>query len=32
MIENENYGIGRDYNKKNAEKLVTEKACEALAI
>ncbi|WP_343530640.1 ribonuclease III [Pedobacter sp.] len=32
MIENENYGIGRDYNKKNAEKLAAEKACEALAI
>lgn len=32
MIDNENYGIGRDYNKKNAEKLAAEKACEALAI
>lgn len=32
MIGNENYGIGRDYNKKNAEKLAAEKACEALSI
>lgn len=31
-IDNENYGIGRDYNKKNAEKLAAEKACEILAI
>lgn len=31
-IDKENYGIGRDYNKKNAEKLAAEKACEALSI
>jgi ribonuclease-3 len=31
-IDNENYGIGQDYNKKNAEKLAAEKACEALSI
>ncbi|MES2417490.1 MAG: ribonuclease III [Bacteroidota bacterium] len=32
IVEGENQGIGRDYNKKNAEKLAAEKACEALAI
>lgn len=32
IIDRENFGIGRDYNKKNAEKLAAEKACEALAI
>ena len=32
IVDNETYGIGRDYNKKNAEKLAAEKACEALAI
>ena len=32
MIDSENFGIGRDYNKKNAEKLAAEKACEALSI
>lgn len=32
MIDSETYGIGRDYNKKNAEKLAAEKACEALII
>lgn len=32
IIDNENQGIGRDYNKKNAEKLAAEKACESLAI
>ncbi|WP_199120193.1 ribonuclease III [Pedobacter sp. ASV28] len=32
IIDNETYGVGRDYNKKNAEKLAAEKACEALAI
>ncbi len=32
LIDNENCGVGRDYNKKNAEKLAAEKACEALAI
>jgi ribonuclease III len=31
-IDNENYGIGCDYNKKNAEKLAAEKACAALNI
>lgn len=32
IIDNENHGIGRDYNKKAAEKLAAEKACESLAI
>lgn len=32
IIDSENHGIGRDYNKKNAEKLAAEKACESLAI
>ena len=32
IIDKENFGVGRDYNKKNAEKLAAEKACEALAI
>ncbi|MEJ2884057.1 ribonuclease III [Pedobacter sp. GR22-6] len=32
MIEGESCGIGRDYNKKNAEKLAAEKACEFLSI
>ncbi len=32
IIDKETFGIGRDYNKKNAEKLAAEKACEALAI
>ncbi|MBY0542754.1 MAG: ribonuclease III [Sphingobacteriaceae bacterium] len=32
IIDGENHGIGRDYNKKNAEKLAAEKACESLAI
>lgn len=32
VIGTESYGVGRDYNKKNAEKLAAEKACEALAI
>lgn len=31
-IEGESYGIGRDYNKKNAEKQAAEKTCEALSI
>ncbi len=31
-IDGENKGVGRDYNKKNAEKLAAEKACEALGI
>lgn len=32
IIDNENHGVGRDYNKKNAEKLAAEKACISLAI
>lgn len=32
IIDNEIHGIGRDYNKKNAEKLAAEKACEALIV
>lgn len=32
IVDGETYGIGRDYNKKNAEKLAAEKACEALSI
>lgn len=32
VIDGENKGIGRDYNKKNAEKLAAEKTCEALGI
>lgn len=32
IIDDENYAIGRDYNKKNAEKLAAEKTCEQLAI
>ena len=32
IIDGENYAVGRDYNKKNAEKLAAEKACEALHI
>ncbi|WP_205942633.1 ribonuclease III [Pedobacter psychroterrae] len=32
VIEGESCGVGRDYNKKNAEKLAAEKACEALSI
>lgn len=32
VVDGENQGIGRDYNKKNAEKLAAEKACESLAI
>lgn len=31
-IDGESKGIGRDYNKKNAEKLAAEKACTALSI
>ncbi len=31
-IDGQQYGVGRDYSKKNAEKLAAEKACEALAI
>lgn len=31
-IDKEIYGIGRDYNKKNAEKLAAEKSCEILNI
>lgn len=32
IVDGEICGIGRDYNKKNAEKLAAEKACETLAI
>ncbi|WP_256002980.1 MULTISPECIES: ribonuclease III [Pedobacter] len=32
VIDGESCGIGRDYNKKNAEKLAAEKACELLSI
>lgn len=32
MVDGEKCGVGRDYNKKNAEKLAAEKACETLAI
>ena len=32
IVDSENHGIGKDYNKKNAEKLAAEKACESLAI
>ncbi len=32
IIDNQKLGVGRDYNKKNAEKLAAEKACEALCI
>ncbi len=32
IVDCENLSIGRDYNKKNAEKLAAEKACEALNI
>jgi ribonuclease III len=31
-VDGENVGSGRDYNKKNAEKLAAEKACEVLSI
>ncbi|MCY1525348.1 Ribonuclease 3 [compost metagenome] len=31
-VNGESFGIGRDYNKKNAEKLAAEKACEILVI
>jgi len=32
VIEGESFGIGKDYNKKNAEKVAAEKTCEALSI
>ena len=32
LIDGESFGIGKDYNKKNAEKQAAEKTCEALAI
>ncbi len=32
LIDGESKGIGRDYNKKNAEKLAAEKACEMLGL
>jgi ribonuclease-3 len=31
-VDGDIYGVGRDYNKKNAEKLAAEKACDALQI
>lgn len=32
LVDGQNRGVGRDYNKKNAEKLAAEKACEELGI
>ena len=32
IIDGETFGIGKDYNKKNAEKMAAEKTCEALSI
>ncbi|PRY53829.1 ribonuclease-3 [Arcticibacter pallidicorallinus] len=32
LVDGETRGVGRDYNKKNAEKLAAEKACEDLGI
>ncbi|MET3113194.1 ribonuclease-3 [Pedobacter sp. CG_S7] len=32
VIDGESFGIGKDYNKKNAEKIAAEKTCEALSI
>ncbi len=32
MIDGESFGIGKDYNKKNAEKIAAEKTCELLSI
>lgn len=32
LIDNEDYGFGQDYTKKNAEKIAAEKACEKLRI
>ncbi len=32
MVDGEALGMGRDFNKKNAEKMAAEKACEALTI
>ncbi len=32
IIDGEKQGIGKDYNKKNAEKLAAEKTCEAMAM
>lgn len=32
LVDGESRGVGRDYNKKNAEKLAAEKACEGLGI
>jgi len=31
-VDGENCAVGRDYNKKNSEKLAAEKACEYLKI
>jgi dsRNA-specific ribonuclease len=32
VVDGENYAIGRDYNKKNAEKIAAEKTCGLLDI
>lgn len=32
LVDGESVGLGRDFNKKNAEKLAAEKACETLSI
>ena len=32
IIDGQNYAVGRDYNKKNAEKIAAEKTCELLEI
>ncbi|MCY1503776.1 Ribonuclease 3 [compost metagenome] len=32
VVDGETQGVGRDFNKKNAEKMAAEKACETLAI
>jgi ribonuclease-3 len=32
VVDDENYAIGRDYNKKNAEKIAAEKTCALLDI
>ncbi len=32
IIDGESFGIGKDYNKKNAEKIAAEKTCELLSI
>jgi ribonuclease-3 len=32
LVDGEAVGLGRDFNKKNAEKMAAEKACETLSI